>query len=652
MNNILLLGSSGLIGTCLCKNLLNMGYCIDAAGRKKTDNKNINFIEWDIFGSDIGRSGKLVSFYKAVIVSAWAGSGAEERNNEDINMSCAVALGNQVKNIMEKCRIDQIILIGSQAEYGRAYGNVGEDYVTDNNTLSSYGRAKLYLYESLKKSANGVILTELRFHSVFGAFPDKRQMLQNSLYKMIKGEDIKFYSDGNQHYDFICADDAACAVIAAIEKQAEGVYNVGSGQNLLFRDYLRIANNIAGNKSRLIFGESPQPGFSFNSDKFRRTTGWKCRFTFSEGIKKMISDLKYSQLQKSEIIIYGAGFCGLVFSDMLLENGIKPSVFFDSDRNKHGMQFNSINISEPYECRNSECIVIVCMLNRKFYQGIRKYLNDLGYIDVRCIYEISDICELFKNQPLIFNLPDKWREINEDKLNLVKNNFRDDLSVEIYENIIEFACGKYDSFINSFPIEEQYFAYDIYKKISDEVFIDCGAFRGDILRYFTENSSGNYEKYIAIEPDPENYRRIEKMNEAADCRVNVIKCALSDKPEILRMKNYLNENSLIGKEGFEVYADTLDNICGKYNIKPTFIKIDVEGFEEKLINGAIEIIKKYKPLIAAAVYHKPDDLWRLPLKIKEILPDHSFFLRSYMNLNETVLYAVPKERLINNEIYK
>ena len=93
-------------------------------------------------------------------------------------------------------------------------------------------------------------------------------------------------------------------------------------------------------------------------------------------------------------------------------------------------------------------------------------------------------------------------------------------------------------------------------------------------------------------------------------------------------------------------------IRDRYNIKPTFIKIDVEGFEEKLINGAIEIIKKYKPLIAAAVYHKPDDLWRLPLKIKEILPDHSFFLRSYMNLNETVLYAVPKERLINNEIYK
>ena len=116
-------------------------------------------------------------------------------------------------------------------------------------------------------------------------------------------------------------------MIAAIEKQAEGVYNVGSGQNLLFRDYLRIANNIAGNKSRLIFGECSQSDFSFDSDKFRRTTGWKCRYTFSEGIKKMISDLKYSQLQKSEIIIYGAGFCGLVFSDMLLENGIKPSVF-------------------------------------------------------------------------------------------------------------------------------------------------------------------------------------------------------------------------------------------------------------------------------------------------------------------------------------
>lgn len=645
-NNILLLGSSGLIGTHLCKKLLDMGYYVDAAGRRNPNTTGVNFIDWDIFGRSQSLFNKLKHCYRAIIVLAWAGSGAQERNNDDINMSCAISLVNQIKNITEQCLINQIILIGSQAEYGRACGNVGEDYMTDNDTLSSYGRAKLYLYENLKRSAIDVILTELRFHSVFGAFPSKRQMLQDSLYKMLRGEDIEFYSDGNQHYDFICADDAVGAVISAMEKQAEGVFNVSSGQNLLFRDYLKVANSIAGNKSRLTFGECSQPDFSFDSGKFRRITGWKCRYSFEEGIKKMISDLKYRQLQKSEIIIYGAGFCGLVFSDMLLESGIKPSVFFDSDRNKHRMQFNNINISEPYECRNSDCIVIVCMLSSKFYPEIKKYLNDLGYIDVRYIYEISDICELFKNQPLIFHLPDKWRESNADKLSIVKNNLCDDLSVETYESIIKFACGKYDSFIKSFPIKEQYFAYDIYKKMSDEVFIDCGAFRGDILKYFTENNSRNYKKYIAVEPDPANYRRIEKMQEAADCRVNVIKCALSDKPEILRMKNYLKENSLIGKEGFEVYANTLDNICEKYNIKPTFIKIDVEGFEEKLINGAIETIKKYKPLIAIAIYHKPDDLWKLPLKIMEILPGHSFFIRSYMNLNETVLYAVPKERLI------
>jgi len=35
----------------------------------------------------------------------------------------------------------------------------------------------------------------------------------------------------------------------------------------------------------------------------------------------------------------------------------------------------------------------------------------------------------------------------------------------------------------------------------------------------------------------------------------------------------------------------------KLNVKPCFIKIDVEGYDHKVIKGMVQTIKKYKPLI-------------------------------------------------------
>ena len=141
------------------------------------------------------------------------------------------------------------------------------------------------------------------------------------------------------------------------------------------------------------------------------------------------------------------------------------------------------------------------------------------------------------------------------------------------------------------------------------------------------------------------------MQSANDERVKIILKALSDKKEHLYIKNYLNENSVISSNGCSVEAITLDEISELYKINPTFIKVDVEGYEEKLLNGACRIIEKSKPIIAVAIYHKYDDLWKIPLKINAFLPKHKLFLRSYMNVNETVLYAIPEERL-TDEIYR
>ena len=58
------------------------------------------------------------------------------------------------------------------------------------------------------------------------------------------------------------------------------------------------------------------------------------------------------------------------------------------------------------------------------------------------------------------------------------------------------------------------------------------------------------------------------------------------------------------KSGFtkvEVQAITLDAYCEKASVRPTFLKLDVEGAEADVIRGAEAILKKYHPEIALEV---------------------------------------------------
>ena len=69
---------------------------------------------------------------------------------------------------------------------------------------------------------------------------------------------------------------------------------------------------------------------------------------------------------------------------------------------------------------------------------------------------------------------------------------------------------------------------------------------------------------------------------------------------------------------------TLDEDIGE---KLTMIKADIEGFEQEALLGAINHIKNDHPKLLISVYHKNEDLWKIPKMIKEIDPAYKFYLR-------------------------
>ena len=93
-----------------------------------------------------------------------------------------------------------------------------------------------------------------------------------------------------------------------------------------------------------------------------------------------------------------------------------------------------------------------------------------------------------------------------------------------------------------------------------------------------------------------------------------------------------------------IQAIALDDV--KEAKELTFLKLDVEGAEGEALVGAEKLIFLRKPLVAICIYHRSDDLWRLPLALHRLMPDHALFLREHgIDGWEMVCYAIPRARL-------
>jgi len=140
-------------------------------------------------------------------------------------------------------------------------------------------------------------------------------------------------------------------------------------------------------------------------------------------------------------------------------------------------------------------------------------------------------------------------------------------------------------------------------KPGDKVF-DIGANIG----YFTMLASklvGNAGKVVSFEPIPE-FLEMLKFSANVNNFLNIfpIEIALSDKPGegiiYMDVENYgLASVSLYNvlkpkQKILKIKFTTLDLFVSENKIFPNFIKIDVQGFEFKVLKGAVEVLKSPK----------------------------------------------------------
>lgn len=85
---------------------------------------------------------------------------------------------------------------------------------------------------------------------------------------------------------------------------------------------------------------------------------------------------------------------------------------------------------------------------------------------------------------------------------------------------------------------------------------------------------------------------------------------------------------------------SLDDVLADQRV--TFLKMDIEGAEMEALRGAEHIIRAQAPKLAISVYHRRDDVWKIPMLLLSYQPAYRFYLRVYsFTGNDTVLYAIP-----------
>jgi FkbM family methyltransferase len=199
------------------------------------------------------------------------------------------------------------------------------------------------------------------------------------------------------------------------------------------------------------------------------------------------------------------------------------------------------------------------------------------------------------------------------------------------------------------PPAETYFPDDLIAQRTDEVFVDCGAFTGDTIDAFLAARNRQFGQIVAIEPDVANCRMLQHHVEArypAEAhRIRIEPVALGSGAGTITFDAMGSVRSKVGPGTTTVQVATMDELLA--SSPPTYIKFDIEGAEHDAIVGGSTVIGATMPVLAVSLYHKPEDLWDLPLLVQSIRPDYRMYARRYSDERwEQVLYAVPPDRVI------
>ncbi len=362
--------------------------------------------------------------------------------------------------------------------------------------------------------------------------------------------------------------------------------------------------------------------------------------------------------RNNRCVIYGAGTLGRKAVTLLREIGTSPLAIVDSNPQRWGTEISGLPVLSPSEAASQfgdNAVFFVTIWNDfHWFRDTRDKLTVLGCTSISSYAPIFwRFGDRFMDL-LLLNEPAHRLYQHRDSILETETLWADDESLAAYRaNILWRAKGDPSHLPFPAPLNT-YFPSDIFKLISEESIVDCGAFDGDTIRMTRSLVGSDFKAIHAIEADTVSLEKmvdyLATLDPETQAKVHIHECAVGAERCTLQFVMTGALTSKSGNDEASVAVDVpcipLDDLFAETPI--TFIKMDIEGAEFDALRGGSNIIQRDHPILAICVYHTQSDIWRIPLLIRSLNPGYQLFLRSYDGDGfQSVVYAVPSNRVMS-----
>ena len=329
----------------------------------------------------------------------------------------------------------------------------------------------------------------------------------------------------------------------------------------------------------------------------------------------------YEVLKKETrpIVVYGMGNGADKIFDICENKDIKIKDIYASDEFVRGHSFRGIRVKTYSEiCKLYDDFVILLAF-AVFKDDLMNKIENMAKEHTLLVPDVP----LFGSGLFDYD----FLNANMDNIEKAYNLFEDEKSKEVFIDIINFRLTGDPKILRRCETDREEVFSNIINLGENEDYVDLGAYDGDTIKEFLDNTNNKYSSITAFEPDKKNMKKLSRaFGDLENCRL--FPYASWECECEMKFSGSGGRMSCFDENGYTVQANSVDNVCSR----ASYIKMDVEGAEYETLLGCREIIGKYKPSLAVSAYHRVGDIFTLPILINNLNPDYKIYLRHHKYL--------------------
>ena len=177
-------------------------------------------------------------------------------------------------------------------------------------------------------------------------------------------------------------------------------------------------------------------------------------------------------------------------------------------------------------------------------------------------------------------------------------------------------------------------------QIRDGDVIDGGAYCGDSAMVFTKYQPRSIHAFEAFPASVELLKQMIALNHM-EGRILPVGLGLGRAKGSLNMTRRVESGSgmdvqlqpgeaavppgrkVVGTVG----VTTIDDYVAEHQLRPVAIKLDVEGAEYSVIEGALKTIRDFHPILLISIYHRPQDFFEIRPLIETVTQKYEYRFR-------------------------